>query len=1002
MEKYKIASDGIQAEVMIDTSLNKGYFIKIPELPPATNALMENIKRELIARVNVTFSEILDPKEINNLKSKFVANANEILKNKVREIDEDTRSVIIGRLVQETLGLGLVEFLLNDGNIEEVVINSSSEPIRVYHKVYGWLETNVRVSSEAQILNYSNIIARRAGRQVSTLNPLLDAHLVTGDRANAVLYPISTKGNTVTIRKFSRDPWTVVDLIKNGTGNAEIFSLIWLAMEYELNIIVSGATASGKTSFLNAITPFIPPNQRVVSIEDSVHGNSKIVYKENDKFNITTIGKLIDSKIKENSETLLDGNEIHRNKDIQIFSMNNQGKLELVTPSSLIRHKVKKDLYEITLSSGKKIKVTGDHSLFSIMDNNITPIKCSGLKKGNFIASPRHINFSGKDVIFHLDHYLDRFSKFQLEGEGIGEMLKKMKKQLNKVRSKSQIRHYIKFNRIPISVFRSLKLKIPNSIKNKIKIIPIRSTKNGRVGIPLVFEIDNYMACLIGLWLADGSYDKLSTIFSVVDENCNKIVNIIAERLRTKPRLHSDGLSLMINSSAFKTFLKHVLNLEGNAYTKKIPEWVFNLKEENLLWLLRGYISGDGSPCKNELTANSCSLELLKGLQTLFLRFGIIFRINFSIRRDKTYMGTISGAKFLRAFYYLGGFLQEYQNKKLISSIKEKSHDVSDIIPLSYNSYLPLKHILGNNFKRSRPYTSWKSWHGWYKHSNIGRSQLQSILTKFLPIGSLSKTKGLLEEIKLLAFNDIFWDRVINIKKERFRGYVYDMSVPKNENFICENIICHNTQEILLPSYLYWSPLVARESNQEGKGAVNMLDLMVNSLRMRPDRIIVGEIRTKDQARVLFEAMHTGHSVYSTLHANTSQETIQRLTNQPINVPRNLMEAVNLNIVMFRDRRKGIRRVSQISEFIVNYEKDDVSVKPNLLYIWKAGNDKIEPKNKGDKLFEEIIRHTGMTEAEIKNNLKEKENFLNKLVKNNTRDINSFGNAIKDYYSGKK
>src|SRR3989344_4343278 len=269
MEKYKIASDGIQAEVMIDTSLNKGYFIKIPELPPATNALMENIKRELIARVNVTFSEILDPKEINNLKSKFVANANEILKNKVREIDEDTRSVIIGRLVQETLGLGLVEFLLNDGNIEEVVINSSSEPIRVYHKVYGWLETNVRVSSEAQILNYSNIIARRAGRQVSTLNPLLDAHLVTGDSANAVLYPISTKGNTVTIRKFSRDPWTVTDLIKNKTANSQIFALIWIAIQYEMNIIISGGTASGKTSFLNTCLPFMPPNHRIISIEDT-------------------------------------------------------------------------------------------------------------------------------------------------------------------------------------------------------------------------------------------------------------------------------------------------------------------------------------------------------------------------------------------------------------------------------------------------------------------------------------------------------------------------------------------------------------------------------------------------------------------------------------------------------------------------------------------------------------------------------------------------------------
>ena len=478
MEKYKVNSDGMIADVLIDTSSTKGYNLTIPELAPATNALMDSIKREIVSKVNITFAEILDPKEINNLKSKFVTNAEAILKNKIRDVDENTKSLIIGRLLQETLGLGLIEFLLNDPNIEEVVINSAAEPVRVYHKVYGWLETNVHVSNEAQVLNYSSIIARRAGRQISTLNPLLDAHLVTGDRANAVLYPVSTKGNTITIRKFSRDPWTVVDLIKNGTGNSEVFALIWLAMEYELNIIVSGATASGKTSFLNAITPFIPPNQRVVSIED--------------------------------------------------------------------------------------------------------------------------------------------------------------------------------------------------------------------------------------------------------------------------------------------------------------------------------------------------------------------------------------------------------------------------------------------------------------------------------------------------------------------------------------------TPELFLPSYLYWSPLIARESNQEGKGAVEMLDLLVNSLRMRPDRIIVGEIRTRDQARVLFEAMHTGHSVYSTLHANTAAETIQRLTNPPINVPKNMLEAVNLNVVMFRDRRKGIRRVSQIAEFIINYEKDGVNAKPEILYLWKPTSDKIEQRAKGDKLYEEIGRHTGMTEAEIKNDLKEKESFLNKLVKNNIRDINSFGSAVKEYYSNRK
>ena len=121
--------------------------------------------------------------------------------------------------MQDMLGLGEIEFLINDPNLEEIVIPSSKEPIRVYHKKYKWLATNLRIKKEEEIVNYSNIIARRVGRQITVLTPLLDAHLVTGDRVNSILYPIATKGNTITIRKFARDPYTIIDLIKNKVFN---------------------------------------------------------------------------------------------------------------------------------------------------------------------------------------------------------------------------------------------------------------------------------------------------------------------------------------------------------------------------------------------------------------------------------------------------------------------------------------------------------------------------------------------------------------------------------------------------------------------------------------------------------------------------------------------------------------------------------------------------------------------------------------------------------------
>ena len=109
-----------------------------------------------------------------------------------------------------------------------------------------------------------------------------------------------------------------------------------------------------------------------------------------------------------------------------------------------------------------------------------------------------------------------------------------------------------------------------------------------------------------------------------------------------------------------------------------------------------------------------------------------------------------------------------------------------------------------------------------------------------------------------------------------------------------------DTRELILPSALHWVPLETRLPNPEGKGGIAMLDLIVNSLRMRPDRIVLGEMRKHEEAMVLFEAMHTGHSVYATFHANNAEETINRLTNPPIDVPKILLPAISMNIVMYR------------------------------------------------------------------------------------------------------
>jgi len=206
---------------------------------------------------------------VKKLMDDFKKRAEAFIEKKMPKMPAKAKSVLVATLVHEMLGLGELEILLADTNLEEIVVNSSKEPAWVYHKEFGWLRTNISVKSEKQIQNYASIIARRVGRQITILDPLLDAHLVTGDRANATLFPVSTKGNTLTIRKFARKPWTITDFIENKTLNSEVAAFLWLIIQYELNMIIAGGTSSGKTSFLNTLMPFIQPNQRIISIEDT-------------------------------------------------------------------------------------------------------------------------------------------------------------------------------------------------------------------------------------------------------------------------------------------------------------------------------------------------------------------------------------------------------------------------------------------------------------------------------------------------------------------------------------------------------------------------------------------------------------------------------------------------------------------------------------------------------------------------------------------------------------
>ena len=172
-------------------------------------------------------------------------------------------------LVRNFIGWGRIEALMKDPYLEDISCDGNRVPLFLYHRKYRNVKTNIMF--EADVLNSLAIsLAQRSGKHISTGTPMLDATLPDGSRLQLTLgTEVTTRGTSFTIRKFREDPFSPVELMEYGTFSADQLAFFWLAIENNKSLLFIGGTASGKTSSLNAVSLFIPPMAKVVSIEDT-------------------------------------------------------------------------------------------------------------------------------------------------------------------------------------------------------------------------------------------------------------------------------------------------------------------------------------------------------------------------------------------------------------------------------------------------------------------------------------------------------------------------------------------------------------------------------------------------------------------------------------------------------------------------------------------------------------------------------------------------------------
>ncbi|MFC2162305.1 ATPase, T2SS/T4P/T4SS family [Candidatus Altiarchaeota archaeon] len=319
LDSYELLKDDARLKVcLIKEKRDIKYKLSYPTFRAPTQSILEHIydkaSPDIVGEVNTI-------EDFGDVKKRLGSHMKDMLDSYFPLDTGEVKKLMLAELTNE-LDLGRLEYLIKDPNIEEIKAQND-KPVFIKHIGcrQDWVETNITLVQD-KLFRYSKAIARQTRQQLDSSTPLMDAVLPSGDRVNVSL-PETSGSIIMEIRLFSKSPWNFVRLIKNQTVSEEIMAFLWLALQNKLNILVSGETGSGKTSFINALSIFLPKNDHIISVEDTRELSlpdffmnwSHMVTKKGSKDSEITMSRLLVNSLRMNPSFIIMG-EVRDRKDI--------------------------------------------------------------------------------------------------------------------------------------------------------------------------------------------------------------------------------------------------------------------------------------------------------------------------------------------------------------------------------------------------------------------------------------------------------------------------------------------------------------------------------------------------------------------------------------------------------------------------------------------------------------------------------------------------------------